>query len=107
VTNAEQAQVDRCDDLAAELAAGIAGDHLLDALGQLGLVVDDAAEWPGEVAGDQPGRARSLVELLPELDAGGVVAMLADLGLVLVPGGDAGSAWLTLIDERAGPDAAR
>jgi hypothetical protein len=101
MTDAEQAQVARCDDLAAELDAGIAGDHLLDALGQLGLQVDDGGEWPHETEGDQPGRISRLVELLPELAEIGVGDVLADLGLVLVPGSAAGAAWLALLDQRS------
>lgn len=96
-----QAQVDRCDELAERLGTEIVGEHVLDAIAQLGLRLDEAPAF-GEVLAAQHDYAVQLGGLLPELAVALIRDALIGLDLVLAPAGEinvASLAWLALLDE--------
>lgn len=105
-------QVERADDLADELGTEIRGEHLLDAMAQLGLFLDAyVGPWPAARAPGQLTHADALAHLLPELDPDAIMAALDALGLLFVPAAEgrpnvAATAWMALLDaERERRDA--
>jgi len=101
-----RAQVDRADEAADALGTEIRGEHLLDALAQLGLRLDanpTPESWRRHELDATLANAVRVGELLPELDPVDLFDQLTDLNLLLVPlaAGEpnvASHAWMALVD---------
>jgi len=106
--------VDRADELADELATEIRGEHLLDAMAQLGLRLDrkptdtpSPEGWRKEWLDATYAGAARIAELLPELDGEQVFDAIVDRKLMLTPlaAGEpnlASAAWFAVVDEERG-----